>query len=110
MMRSTHEERKMRDAEGRTRVDILKVVVVRSVDDPRYGQITMGASDLLRGDPDAALFQVPANYKMVSQPSVGAVQWDAGKIVGYAQKSKYSPGGNVRNFPDDRAAIHPFRH
>jgi hypothetical protein len=52
----------------------LKVVVARPVDDPRDGQITMEASDLLRGDPDAALFQVPANYKMVSQPPVGAVQ------------------------------------
>jgi hypothetical protein len=52
----------------------LKVVVARSVDDPRYGQITMEVSDLLRGDPDATLFQVPADYKMVAQPSVGAVQ------------------------------------
>lgn len=52
----------------------LKVVVARSVDDPRSGQMTMEVSDLLRGDPDAALFQVPADYKMVAQPSVGAVQ------------------------------------
>jgi hypothetical protein len=52
----------------------FKVVVARSVDDPRSGQITMEVSDLLRGDPDAALFQVPADYKMVAQPSVGAVQ------------------------------------
>jgi hypothetical protein len=52
----------------------LKVVVARSVDDPRSGQTTMEVSDLLRGDPDAALFQVPADYKMVAQPSVGAVQ------------------------------------
>ena len=52
----------------------LKIIVARSVDDPRYGQVTMEVSDLLRGDPDAALFQVPADYKMVAQPSVGAVQ------------------------------------
>jgi hypothetical protein len=52
----------------------LKIIVARSVDDPRYGQVTMEVSDLLRGDPDAALFQVPADYKMVAQPSPGAVQ------------------------------------
>jgi hypothetical protein len=52
----------------------LKVIVARSVNDPRSGQITMEVSDLLRGDPDAALFQVPADYKMVAQPSGGAVQ------------------------------------
>jgi hypothetical protein len=52
----------------------LKIVVARSVDDPRYGQITMEVSELQRGDPDAALFQVPADYKMVAQPSLGAVQ------------------------------------
>jgi hypothetical protein len=52
----------------------LKIVVARSLDDPRYGQSTMEVSELQRGDPEAALFQVPADYKMVVQPPVGAVQ------------------------------------
>ncbi len=50
----------------------LKIVVSRSVDDPRSAQSMMEVSDLRRVDPDAALFQVPAGYKMVAQPSVGA--------------------------------------
>jgi hypothetical protein len=41
--------------------------------DPRYGQITMEVSEL-RGDPDGALFQVPADYKMVVRPPVVATQ------------------------------------
>jgi hypothetical protein len=52
----------------------LKITVARSIEDPRFGLSTMEVSDLLRGDPDAALFQVPADYKMVAQPSVTAVQ------------------------------------
>jgi hypothetical protein len=52
----------------------LKIVVARSIDDPRYGVSTMEVSDLLRGDPDAALFQIPADYKMVAQPTVTPVQ------------------------------------
>jgi hypothetical protein len=35
------------------------------LDDPSYGQITMEVSELLRGDSDGALFQVPADQKMV---------------------------------------------
>jgi hypothetical protein len=52
----------------------LKIVVARSVDDPRYRQIMMEKSELLRGDPDAAHFQVPGDNKMVVQPPVGAAQ------------------------------------
>ncbi len=52
----------------------LKIAVARSIDDPRFGLSTMEVSDLLRGDPDAALFQVPADYKMVAQPTVTPVQ------------------------------------
>lgn len=51
----------------------LKIAVARSIDDPRYGLSTMEVSDLLRGDPDAALFQIPADYKMVAQPTVTPV-------------------------------------
>jgi hypothetical protein len=46
----------------------LKIVVARSVDDPRSAQSTMEVSDLRRVDPEAAVFQVPADYKMVAQP------------------------------------------
>jgi hypothetical protein len=52
----------------------LKIVLARSVDDPRFGLSTMEVSDLLRGDPDAALFVVPADYKMVAQPTMTPLQ------------------------------------
>jgi hypothetical protein len=52
----------------------LKITVARSIDDPRFGLSTMEVSDLLRGDPDAALFVVPADYKMVAQPTMTPLQ------------------------------------
>lgn len=52
----------------------LKIVVARLVDDPRSAQSSMEVSDLRRVDPDAAVFQVPAGYKMIAQPSMGATQ------------------------------------
>jgi len=50
----------------------LKITVQRLGDDPRYGKTTMETTELQRGEPDAALFQVPADFKVVEEktPSV----------------------------------------
>jgi len=50
----------------------LKITVQRLGDDPRYGKTTMEITELQRGEPDAALFQVPADFKVVEEktPSV----------------------------------------
>jgi len=50
----------------------LKITVQSLSDDPRYGKTTMETTELQRGEPDAALFQVPADFKVVETkiPSV----------------------------------------
>jgi hypothetical protein len=48
----------------------LKIDVGRSSDDPRLGKMTMVVTDLVRGNPDSALFQVPADYTVrVTKPT-----------------------------------------
>jgi hypothetical protein len=43
----------------------LRITVGRLSDDPRYGKTTMETTELQRGEPDAALFQVPADFKVI---------------------------------------------
>jgi hypothetical protein len=47
----------------------LKIVVGRTTDDPRIGKTTMVVSDLERAEPDAALFQVPSDYRVNESPA-----------------------------------------
>jgi len=44
------------------RSEELGIMVMSVNDDPRTGTITMELTDLERGEPDAALFQVPEGY------------------------------------------------
>jgi hypothetical protein len=46
----------------------LKVVLNSTQDDPRFGQTTYSLSDIQRSEPDAALFEVPAGYKLEKIP------------------------------------------
>jgi hypothetical protein len=67
------------DREMRTVTEVwtspdLKIVVGRTVDDPRMGKIMMVVTDLNRGDPAASLFQVPADYKVIDQKPMGETQ------------------------------------
>ncbi len=48
-------------------------MLVKSVNsDPRFGETTYQLSKITQGAPDAALFQVPADYTVTDQPGVGA--------------------------------------
>lgn len=43
----------------------LKITLARNIDDPRIGKTSMEVSELVRSDPDPALFQVPSDFKVV---------------------------------------------
>jgi hypothetical protein len=43
----------------------LKIVMASSRDDPRSSKETMIVSDLVRGEPDPKLFQIPPDYEAV---------------------------------------------
>jgi hypothetical protein len=45
----------------------LKIPLASTSDDPRGQKITMTVTGLQRAEPDPALFQIPADYKMVEQ-------------------------------------------
>jgi hypothetical protein len=49
----------------------LKLVVKSVRNDPQSGQSTYVLSNIVKGDPDASLFQVPAGYKVTDAPSRG---------------------------------------
>jgi hypothetical protein len=42
----------------------LKLVLLSTQDDPRFGQTTYSLTNIQRGEPSKALFQVPAGYKI----------------------------------------------
>ena len=42
----------------------LKAVVLMRHNDPRFGETTFRLTNINRGDPEASLFQIPANYKV----------------------------------------------
>jgi hypothetical protein len=43
----------------------LKILVEKTTDDPRYGKTSAEVTQLERRDPEEALFQVPADYKVI---------------------------------------------
>jgi hypothetical protein len=47
----------------------LKLVLLSTQDDPRFGQTTYSLKNVQQGEPNKALFQVPAGYK-VEKPAV----------------------------------------
>lgn len=46
----------------------LKLVIQSTQNDPRFGQTTYSLTNIQRGEPDEALFQVPADYKVDKVP------------------------------------------
>ncbi len=46
----------------------LKVPVLIKSSDPRFGSTVMQLTNIVRAEPDAALFQVPANYDVTAGP------------------------------------------
>ncbi|HZP04614.1 MAG TPA: hypothetical protein VFB43_06925 [Terracidiphilus sp.] len=49
----------------------LKLVVQSTQTDPRFGETTYTLKDIQRSEPDPALFQVPAGYKVEKVPAPG---------------------------------------
>jgi hypothetical protein len=47
----------------------LKVPVLIKSSDPRFGSTVMQLTNVVRAEPDASLFQVPANYAVTAGPS-----------------------------------------
>jgi len=47
----------------------LKVPLLIKSSDPRFGSNVMQLTNIVRTEPDAALFQVPANYAVTDRPS-----------------------------------------
>jgi hypothetical protein len=52
----------------------LKVPVSIKTSDPRFGNVTMQLTNIVRAEPDASLFQVPSTYT-VSAKTRGAGRW-----------------------------------
>ncbi len=46
----------------------LQTVVLQKRNDPRFGQTVFQLTDIKQGEPDASLFQVPADYKTIQGP------------------------------------------
>lgn len=46
----------------------LKLVLLSTQDDPRFGRTTYSLTNIQRGEPDETLFQVPAGYKIEKVP------------------------------------------
>ena len=46
----------------------LKIVLESRRSDPRMGDVTYRVTQLLRGEPDAALFEIPSGYTTVDRP------------------------------------------
>jgi hypothetical protein len=46
----------------------LQTVVLSRHSDPRFGETTYRLTSIVRGEPDRALFEVPADYKIKSEP------------------------------------------
>lgn len=46
----------------------LKIVLESRRSDPRMGDVTYRVTQLLRGEPDAALFEIPTGYTTVDRP------------------------------------------
>lgn len=49
----------------------LKVVLESSRTDPRLGDVTYRVTNLVRGEPDAALFAIPSDYTTIERPPRG---------------------------------------
>ena len=46
----------------------LKIVLESRRTDPRMGDVTYRVTHLLRGEPDAALFEIPSDYTVIERP------------------------------------------
>ncbi len=49
----------------------LKIVLESSRSDPRLGDVTYRVTNLVRGEPDAALFAIPSDYTTIERPPRG---------------------------------------
>jgi hypothetical protein len=50
----------------------LQVVVMTRHSDPRFGETTYRLTNIQRGEPSPALFQVPSDYTLKEGPGIGA--------------------------------------
>jgi len=52
----------------------LKIVMGETTDDPRSGKTTVEVTELVRSNPDAGLFQIPQDFKLVGQDAGDAAR------------------------------------
>ena len=60
--------------------------------DPRYGVQSVRLTNLKRGEPDASLFEIPADYRIVNETTTDVVISSGGN----APSSRIRQGGNVQ--------------
>jgi hypothetical protein len=51
----------------------LKTLVLSKQSDPRFGDTSYGLSNIVLGDPEPSLFEVPADYQVIEASSTGDV-------------------------------------
>ena len=64
-------DREMRVVTEQWKSPDLGIELARTRDDPRMGKMTMEVTELQRVEPDPALFQIPAGYKVIEPKRLG---------------------------------------
>ena len=77
-------------------------VLIKSVD-PRSGEATQQMTKISRGEPDAALFEIPSDYT-VREITLGAIRSDEAATVNLPGEKMRNPTGGL----DGRAAPQPL--
>jgi hypothetical protein len=53
----------------------LKIDVLHTSNDPRFGEVTRKLTNLVRSEPDASLFRPPADYSIVEENGDFTIKW-----------------------------------
>jgi TonB family protein len=70
-------------------------VLIKSVD-PRSGESTQQMTKISRGEPDAALFEIPSDYT-VKEFSLGVIRSDKAATANLLREEKRNPTGSLDN-------------
>ena len=57
----------------------LKVIVLSTDNDPRFGETTRKLTNINRSDPDPSLFLPPADYSVVEEKGAFTIKWGSEK-------------------------------
>jgi len=72
--------------------EVLKINLLTKRTDPRYGVQTVRVTELVRQEPDAALFAIPDEYKLVKETVQDAQSHGSGALEGGATNLAGSSG------------------